>query len=208
MFFVYLTAVTAHPLMFIKLFSKSKPPPDDLELVRQYQRTGDMACLGDLFERHTELVYLVCMKYLKDEEESKDATMQIFENLVESLKRHEVNNFKGWLHITAKNHCLMLLRSHKSRKKAALKQEQPDAVEMATDLHLTEGEQQELALQALEKGLTSLPEEQRTCLELFYLQHKSYKAIAEETGCELSKVKSYIQNGKRNLKIYLSNEHE
>lgn len=194
--------------MFIKLFSKSKPPPDDLELVRQYQRTGDMACLGELFERHTELVYLVCVKYLKDEDESKDATMQIFENLVESLKRHEVSNFKAWLHITAKNHCLMLLRSHKSRKKAVLKQEQTDAVEMATDLHLTEGEQQELHLQALEKGLISLPEEQRNCLELFYLQQKSYKEISIITGCELNKVKSYIQNGKRNLKIYLSNEHE
>jgi RNA polymerase sigma-70 factor (ECF subfamily) len=36
---------------------------------------------------------------------------------------------------------------------------------------------------------------------LFYLEQKCYKDIADLTGYDLNKVKSAIQNGKRNLKI-------
>lgn len=192
--------------MFLKLFSKDRPP-DDLELVQQYRRTGDLGCIGKLFERHTDMVYLVCMKYLKDEEESKDATMQLFEQLVLALKRHEVTNFKSWLHVISKNHCLQLLRAQKSRGKTALGSMTETSVEMVITLHLSEEEQHELELKALEQGLTELPAEQRTCLQLFYLEHRSYKEIAEITGCELTKVKSYIQNGRRNLKIYVEKHH-
>lgn len=192
--------------MFLKLFSKARPP-DDQELVQQYQRTGDVACIGKLFERHTEMVYLVCLKYLKDEEDSKDATMQVFENLVEGLKRHEISNFKSWLHSVAKNHCLMLLRSQKSKSKSHLLGSSLSDPEVNHPMQVSEGEQHELELQALEKGLLDLPTEQRTCLELFYLQQKSYKVIAAITGCSLNNVKSYIQNGKRNLKLYVEKNH-
>ena len=192
--------------MFLKLFSKARPP-DDLELVQQYQRTGDLDCIGKLFERHTELVFLVCMKYLQNEDDSKDATMQIFENMVESLKRHEVHHFKSWLHTISKNYCLMQLRSQKSKSKRAIAGTAETTQELSTALQENEQEQHELELQVLEKGLLDLPAEQRTCLELFYLQHKSYKEIAALTGCTLNNVKSYIQNGKRNLKIYVEKHH-
>ncbi|MCC9166966.1 RNA polymerase sigma factor [Pontibacter harenae] len=192
--------------MFLKLFSKAKPP-EDLELVRQYRQTGDMACIGKLFERHTEMVYLVCLKYLKDEDESKDATMQVFEQLVVALRKHEVSNFKSWLHTLAKNHCLMQLRSQRSKGKLVTDNTELASIGASDLHHLNETEEQEMTFQAMEQGLSELPEEQRTCVELFYLQQKSYKEIAETTGCELNKVKSYIQNGRRNLKIYLEKNH-
>ncbi|RDV12018.1 sigma-70 family RNA polymerase sigma factor [Pontibacter diazotrophicus] len=193
--------------MFLKLFSNSKPPPDDLELVRLYRQTGDMAHLGDLFQRHTEMVYLVCMKYLKDEEESKDATMQLFEHLATALLKHDITNFKSWLHVTAKNHCLMQLRAKKKQENIKLEVFDPPIMENTADFHLSEAAEREQDEQAVVKGLADLPPEQRECLELFYLQQKSYKEIATLTGCELSKVKSYIQNGKRNLKIYMEKHH-
>ncbi len=103
--------------MFLKLFSKSKPdPPDDLALIQQYRDTRDPEVIGMLFQRYTEMVYLVCRKYLKDEEDSKDAAMQIFENLPALLIKHEIANFKSWLHVTTKNHCLMQLRSQKAHE--------------------------------------------------------------------------------------------
>lgn len=193
-------------LMFLKLFSKARPP-DDHELVQQYQRTGDPDCIGKLFERHTEMVYLVCLKYLQNEEDSKDATMQVFENIVEALKRHEVHNFKSWLHTVARNHCLMQLRSRKSRANKIIAGSVEKNMETFTELHHYEAEQHELELQALEKGLMDLTAEQRTCLELFYLQQKSYKEIAEVTGYTLNNVKSCIQNGKRNLRNYVEKNH-
>ncbi len=193
--------------MFLKLFSKSKPP-DDQELVHQYQHSGDLECIGKLFERHTEMVYLVCMKYLRDEEESKDATMQVFENMVESLKRYEVQNFKSWLHSVAKNHCLMKLRSQKSKfKSLAVHSTSGKDLEQHDALQPRDEEQHELELQTLEQGLLNLPDEQHICLKLFYLQHKSYKEITEITGYSLNNVKSYIQNGKRNLRTYVEKNH-
>lgn len=192
--------------MFLKLFSKARPP-DDLELVQQYQRTGDLDCIGKLFDRYTEMVYLVCLKYLQNEEDSKDATMQVFENLVESLKRHEVHNFKSWLHTIARNYCLMQLRNQKSKGVQKITDTIEASLEFTASTETAENEQQELELQVLEKGLMDLPAEQRTCLELFYLQKKSYREIVELTGCPLNSVKSFIQNGKRNLKIYVEKHH-
>lgn len=195
--------------MFFKRLSKPKPP-EDHELIRQYRRTGDAAHAGELYERYVHLVYGVCMKYLKNEEDSKDAVMQIFEKLLVELKVHEIGNFKSWLHVLAKNHCLMWLRSARVRhEKSILTYEVSDDMETGNGLHLTEEEDHlEGNLALLEKGIQVLPAEQKQCIELFYLQQKCYKEIAEITGYDLKKVKSYIQNGKRNLKIYLENENE
>ncbi|WP_460892266.1 RNA polymerase sigma factor [Rufibacter soli] len=193
--------------MFLKLFSRSKPP-NDLELIQQYKETGDLALVGQLFERYTEMVYLVCVKYLKDEEESKDATMQIFENLIPALKKHEVTNFKSWLHVMAKNHCLLQLRGQKKHETAPLDEAVLPLVEKAGAHYPLEETDQELELQMLTKSLEQLSPEQRSCVELFYLEKKSYKEIAALTGLDVSKVKSHIQNGKRNLKIYMNKNYE
>jgi len=196
--------------MFLKLFSKSKPPPnEDPELLRQYRETGNLDFIGILFERYTEMVYLICYKYLQDEAESKDAAMQIFENLTRSLREHEVTNFKSWLHVTAKNHCLMHLRSQKSKeKKKKLLFLEDTAMQKEEALHPGEVITQEAELVALEKALTEIPAEQRQCVELFYLQQKSYKEVAVLTGLDINKVRSHIQNGRRNQKIYLERHHE
>ena len=192
---------------FLKLFTNAKPPPDDQELLRLFRETGELAHLGELFQRHSKLVYLVCLKYLKDEEESKDATMQLFEHIAKTLLQHEVKNFKAWLHVAARNHCLMQLRASKNKPAIPLEDTSPVLMENPEPMHLTEAEQAEQMEQALQLALQELPPEQRQCIELFYLQQKSYKEISALTGCDLNKVKSYIQNGKRNLKLYLEKNH-
>jgi RNA polymerase sigma-70 factor (ECF subfamily) len=195
--------------LFFKRFSKPRPP-DDNELIRLYRRTSDTAHAGELYERYVHLVYGVCMKYLKNEEDSKDAVMQIFEKLLVELKSHEITNFKSWLHVLAKNHCLMWLRSARVRhEKSILTFEVSEDMENGNGLHLTEEDVNlEDNLVMLEKGIQVLPAEQKQCIELFYLQQKCYKEIVEISGYDLKKVKSYIQNGKRNLKIYLEKENE
>ena len=180
----------------------------DEELIRLYQQTKDSNYVGELYRRYTHLVYGVCLKYLKDPEESKDAVMQIFEQLLGVLKKQEVTSFNNWLHVLTRNHCLMQLRAVKT------KDEKVKA--LARNGLLTEAapeeEFPELVLEAkienLEKGLAQIPAEQRQCVELFYLHRKSYKEIADITGFDLNKIKSYIQNGKRNLKIYLDRRHD
>ncbi|MEZ4828130.1 MAG: sigma-70 family RNA polymerase sigma factor [Bacteroidia bacterium] len=179
----------------------------DEELVNGYKESGDTAFVGELFERYTHLVYLVCMKYLKDELESEDMAMRIFEKLLTELKKYEVRSFKYWLHTVTKNQCLIWLdKSKRAREKADHYLETtPGFVESQEVLSLLgEGDSMEKKLIRLESAIESLNEEQRICVELFYLHQKSYQEVADQTGFSMKQVKSYIQNGKRNLKITLS----
>jgi RNA polymerase sigma-70 factor (ECF subfamily) len=178
----------------------------DLELVSLFKESGDNSYIGELFKRYAHLIFGVCMKYLKDEEDSKDAVMQIFEKLPEDLKKHEITNFKGWLHSVAKNHCLMELRSKtaKQEKDIQLKVEYETFMEYDEELHLNK--EQELV--NLEEAIKELKEEQKICIELFYLHEKSYQEVVAITGYEMNKVKSCIQNGKRNLKILMTDKNE
>jgi len=178
----------------------------DMELLRLYKESGELEYWGELYARYTSLVYGVCLKYLKDRDEAKDAMMQLFEKLVASLLTHDVENFKSWLYITARNHCLMQLRAQKAKPSSISFPEgkqgfSPELVENQFLLHLDEEPEMEQNLSKLEKCIDQLVNDQRQCVRLFYLQEKCYKEITGLTGFDLNKVKSYIQNGKRNLKI-------
>jgi RNA polymerase sigma factor (sigma-70 family) len=170
----------------------------DRELLESYKKTSDMKVLAELFQRYMDLLYGVCLKYLKDPEASKDAVMQIFEELVKKVNKHEIENFRSWLYTLAKNYCLMQLRTPKNLKTTEFKGEFMQSEE---ELHLNGVFTKEENFLKLEKCLNTLSAEQKQVIELFYLQEKCYKEIAEITGIEWNKVRSYIQNGRRNLKI-------
>lgn len=170
----------------------------DLELLGKYKLSGEVQWAGILYNRYTVLVYGVCLKYLKDREEAKDAVMQLFEKLITTLKTHEVAHFKSWLYVTARNHCLMHLRSRKGKYTEEIS---PLLMETSTEVHLEEQDELESNLGKLEKCIEKLAHEQKSCVKMFFLQQKCYKDITVLTGYDLSKVKSFIQNGKRNLRI-------
>lgn len=180
----------------------------DAELVQRYRQHSDMEVLGVLFKRYTHLVYGVCMKYLRDEDESKDAVMQIFEKLISDLKKYQVEHFKAWLHTIAKNYCLMQLRKNKGHCVQSLSGdgEQLEVVESSALMHHQDADKEQ-QLSLMEKGILELNTEQKTCVELFYLKEMSYQQVAETTGYTLLQVKSFIQNGKRNLRIFMERNH-
>jgi RNA polymerase sigma factor (sigma-70 family) len=177
----------------------------DKELVVLYKESGDMAVLGELYQRYMELVYGVCLKYFKEPETAKDSVMQIFEELVSKLKRHEVDNFKGWLHQVAKNHCLMQLRTPKNLKTVEFKTE---FVQSEENVHLNGVLEKEENFKKLEYCLGTLTEEQRIMIKLFYLEGKCYNEIVETTGHDWNQVRSFIQNGRRNLKNCMEKSQE
>ena len=183
-------------MAFLKNISNNDLP--DKELVNLYKESGNMDVLATLFQRYMDLLYGVCLKYLKDPEKAKDAVMQIFEELVHKLNRHEVDNFKSWLYTLGKNYCLMQLRTPKNLKTTEFKTE---LMQSEDETHLNGMLEKEENLQKMERCLQTLSAEQKITVELFYLQNKCYKEIADETGLEWNKVRSYIQNGRRNLKI-------
>ncbi len=200
--------------VFQLLFPRKRDPEklSDEALVAAYKQSGDTHLVGVLFKRYMHLVYGVGLKYLKDGEEAQDMAMMVFEKLMTDLKSHQVQTFKPWLYMVAKNQCLMLLRKRKGHETVALPEyslENDEGSPMENRLvdHLDDSEIREAQLEQMEEGLKTLSPEQKICVELFYLQDKSYVEVAEITGYDLKQVKSYIQNGKRNLKIYLTKNH-
>jgi RNA polymerase sigma-70 factor (ECF subfamily) len=180
----------------------------DEALLGVYRKTNDMPIIGELFDRYAHLVLGVCIKYLKNEEEAKDACMQVFEKLISDLKSTHITQFKGWLHTVSRNHCLIIIRkkvssqAHFDEFTKNFSQEFVNFWSELNHIHETETE-----LNNLTRAMEELDLEQRQCIELIYFQDKSYKQITEITGFELNKVKSCIQNGKRNLKLLLEKEY-
>ena len=174
---------------------------EDRELVLLYQETDDQAIIGELYERYAHLVYGVCLKYLKNQMDSQDAVVKIFEKLMTDLRTNDVQVFKGWLHTVSRNHCLMYLRKHNKDK---YRHKDIEAVEHSLQQEEDDSKIEiEWKLEQLEAAITELKPEQKQCIELFYIKDKCYQDVADTTGYTLKQVKSFIQNGKRNLKQLL-----
>lgn len=171
---------------------------EDKELLNKFYSDGNNEWLGILLKRYTMLLFGVCMKYLKDEEEAKDAVQQIFLKVITELPKYKVDFFKSWLYMMAKNLCLMKIRERQGRIPVELTDAVAAYEEINTKSELLEKDK---VLSLIEEGLTELHEEQKLCLKLFYFDKKSYQQITDLTGYNLLQVKSYIQNGKRNLKL-------
>lgn len=168
------------------------------QLIESFRSNGDLEVLGSLYKPYLTLVYGVCLKYLKHREDAQDAVSNIFEELIIKLPKQEVLNFKSWLYVVTKNHCLMLLRKNKSQGHG---EEISDVLmESTASLHPNNEIDLEENLVKLEDCIAKLKVDQRVCVELFYLKKMCYQEIVTHTTHELKKVKSYIQNGKRNLK--------
>jgi RNA polymerase sigma-70 factor (ECF subfamily) len=180
----------------------------DQELLEQFYADHNNEWLGILLQRYTLLLLGVSMKYLKNEEEAKDSVQQIFLKVIQELQKYKVEYFKSWLYMVAKNHCLMKLRDRQGKITAEITDKLTTKPEDETDLQaLVENDH---TLELMEKALNELNAEQQQCVTLFYLQKKTYQEVSDETGFSMLQVKSYIQNGKRNLKILIEkkiNEH-
>lgn len=180
----------------------------DEELVTRYKQSGDKQLVGELYKRYTGFVFAVCLKHLHSHAQSEDAVMQVFEKLFSDLKKHSVQNFKSWLYTVAKNHCLHIIRSRKKDFVLPDDNSGVQIMEFATNMYHDNDGVLEQHLARLELEIPRLSEEQRICIELFYLKKKSYTEVASITGYTLGQVKSYIQNGKRNLKLSLTGNEQ
>jgi RNA polymerase sigma-70 factor (ECF subfamily) len=173
---------------------------DDNELLQQFYSDRNNEWLGILLQRYTLMLLGVCMKYLKNEEEAKDCVQQVFLKSITELQKYKVDYFKSWIYMVAKNQCLMKLRN-KGRLPIEINEQLLSAPDNTEDRKTLADK--DLTLDMLEIALQQLNKEQQQCIILFYLEKKSYQEITAASGYTLMKVKSHIQNGKRNLKIIL-----
>lgn len=173
-------------------------PLSDTELIAAYQQHHEQHVLAQLFFRYSDLVYGVCVKYLNDQEAAKDAVMNIYQELLEKVKHHQIDNFKSWLYVVTKNHCLMQIRKNKKSQTTEFNNEVVHSEDFS---HLESVFEKERQLDKLGGCMEKLNEEQRRTVRLFYLENKCYNEITNLTGFDWNKVRSLVQNGRRNLKI-------
>ena len=170
----------------------------DNELIQHWRERSDTHALGELFSRYSHLVLGVCFKYLKNKTQAEDAVMDIFEKIHQDLKKHNVDYFKSWLYMVAKNHCLMQMR------KKGLQITDNEFVTHENSLHFSEAIKEEDESEKQNASLNACMEklrlEQKQCIDLFFLQEKSYKEVSDLTGFDFNAVKSHVQNGKMNLR--------
>jgi RNA polymerase sigma-70 factor (ECF subfamily) len=178
-------------------------PADDQLLIAAYRQSADLKMVATLYQRYLDLLYGVCLKYLGDPEAARDSVMEIFEELARKLLRHEITHFKGWLYTLAKNHCLMKLRAAGRNRTQSF---DPEVMQTEEDTHLKDRMEKEEQFDRLSICIENLPPDQKTVITLFYLQDKCYKEIETLTGMEWNRVRSHIQNGRRNLKLCMQRQ--
>lgn len=174
----------------------------DQELISLFVKEDCVHTIPILYERYAHLVMGSCMKYLKQVENAEDITIRIFTELGDKLKKHEISFFKSWLYQVTRNECLQFLRKYKPNQEVAIN-------ELAADdpSELEERVLKEIQLEQLELAIATLKPDQKKCVELFYIEQQSYQTIADQLDIPLNTVKSAIQNGKRNIKIWMES-HE
>ena len=177
-------------------------PLSDIELIALYKKDDDKKFVAELYKRYTHLVLGMCIHYFKDRDIAKDVVIEIFEKLFVELKKREIENFRGWLTFVVRNHCISELRKIQTRLKQNL--EYQYELKQNVDSEDKSSLEQEAQIQQLEKALVLLNPVQKKCVELFYLKNMSYAQIVGLTGYSIGEVKSYLQNGKRNLKLIIS----
>ena len=181
----------------------------DEELINEFNSGGDLEVLGELYKEYMHLVYGVCLKYLKDRDESMDAVMQIFEKLIVEIPKQKIGNFRSWLYVVTKNYCLMQLRSKKSEDQrfSEWTLDQGNFMENGDYLHPIDNEDHETD-KVLAECIEGLKDEQKECIQQFYYEDRCYSEIAKNLGIDEKKVKSNLQNGKRNLKHCIEEKNE
>jgi len=194
--------------MLFRIPIKKNNIRSDEDLLQIFSSTADLEALGELYSGYMHLVYGICLKYLKNSDESMDAVMQIFEKLIIEIPKQKIENFRSWLHVVTKNYCLMQLRSQRTQKERIDEWMMDSMIFMENDPGLHPIDEEEPILdKALLNCIEKLKGEQKKCIQQFYYENRCYNEIALNLGLEEKKVKSYLQNAKRNLKLCLEAKH-
>ncbi len=180
---------------------------DNIELknwIDDFQSTGNQEHLVKVFMMFRELIFGVCLKYFRNEEDAKDATLEIYQLLSKKLPSQKIENFKPWLYVVVKNYCF-----EKLRKKSRQLVKENEAIDVYSEhlIHPDNIEKEEL-LEVMEKCMETLSEKQRNCINAFYYKKLSYHEAAAALSMSWNQVRSQIQNGRRNLKICIEDKND
>ena len=189
--------------------SKNIDQLSDEELIRLYQDREDEEYVGELYNRHSDKIYVVARNMVNDRDAAQDIVMSVFEKVLKNLLTTDVQSFSNWVFIIAKNECNQYLRSSSNNAKRMTEwgENQRNTFENVENdglERLLNEEQDYQTRNRVQSAIEQLKEEQKICVVLFYYEGKSYRDIAYDTGYSENEVKSYLQNGKKNLEKLLN----
>lgn len=192
-------------MSYFKTSSNSKL--SDEELIKKFRFSHDNSYLGELFLRYTPYVFGVAIKHLQNQKDAEDLTLTTYNKISSDLKRIEITDFKKWLYKLIVDQCNI----EKKKKSASNEESKMILIEELTkeedSLFInTDSKNTTLDTNSLRLAIDTLNESQKICIDLFYIQNKSYQEVSEITGYSLNQVKTNIQNGKRLLKTYIENK--
>lgn len=189
--------------MIFNLIRKYSAWSDD-ELVKSYQKSGDVARIAVLFDRYADVISLICLNYLKNKQDAEDSFMDLFEQVCQDLKKTEVTHFSAWMNAVVRHHCLKVKRQREKWTTTGVEEHAEDTWKEEFSFH---EENAPNSSRAIENAMLTLKPDQAKCIHLFYTEQKSYKEISEMLDLDMNTVKSHIQNGKRKLKIELEKQN-
>ena len=157
--------------------------------------------MSDFFVLYREDVLGLCYYYTRDVELSKDLTMDTFETYLKRGKKGPViNDIKSYLLGIARNLCMAHFK--KSKRTQSIEESVLQFMEYE-DENAPNGEE---VIDRLMMSMCKLTTDQRRCVELFFIKGCSYNQISKKLNFSYNEVKSFIQNGKRNLKKLMIQE--
>lgn len=178
---------------------------DESALIAAAQE-GDREAFNQLVVHHQSLAYNVAYRVLGDADAAADATQDAFLSAYRAIPRFRGGSFRSWLMRIVTNACYDQLRVKKRRPTTSIDEdEDPDREEWNVD----PGERPEAFVlrqelgQAIQRGLETLPPDQRTVVVLSDIQGMSYEEIAETMSTSLGTVKSRLNRGRSKLRNYL-----
>jgi len=163
-------------------------------------RGGDLDAFNALVERYQGLVYNVCLRMLGEAAAAEDAAQETFLSAYRALERFRGGSFRAWLLRIAANLCYDELRR---RRRRPLPLEAAAAVLAPAEQSPHQAYLQGELAAHIQRGLASLPPDQRLALVLRDVQGLSYEEVAQAMRVSLGTVKSRIARGRARLRDYL-----
>lgn len=173
---------------------------------------GDMQAYNLLVERYQQLAYNVAYRIVGNSEGAMDAVQDAFLRGYRALPSFRGGSFQSWILRITTNRCYDVLRARKRHPHTGF----DDLVEDPDHSWLMEGDTEDLEHYVqrrqldglIQRGLETLPKEQRTALILCDIEEMSYNEISKVMDTSLGTVKSRISRGRSKLRDYLLERRE
>ena len=168
---------------------------------------GDVNAFNQLVRAYQTLVYRTAYRVLGDQPAAEDATQDAFVSAFKNVRAFRGGSFKAWLLRIVTNACYDQLRARQRKPTASLDAllidpDDPAFDRAAPDSPHDAAERAELGA-TIQRGLATLPPDQRVTLVLVDIEGFDYEETAQATGTNVGTVKSRLSRARAHLRDFL-----